>query len=148
MAKKPFNRPHLRVPFDPTTSRFTSVQAGGGKKKFKQHDRASHGAKLQNEFENALPPDEEQDAVIRVEFLSEPGFDLEIQSLDSVRKGGYELLNVRPGAGGVTYATVLIPRKSLKHFRALFSEYIAKNTRKGSPAHQALVESIGTIRRA
>lgn len=148
MAKKLFNRPHLRVPFAPSTSRFTSVQAGGGRKKFKQHDRASHGAKLQNEFENALPQDEEEDAVIRIEFQSEPGFDLELKSLDSARKGGFELLNVRRGAGNVTFATVLVPRKQLKHFRTLFADYIAKNSKKGSPAHQALVESIATIRRA
>jgi hypothetical protein len=148
LGKKPFNRPHLRLPSAPATTSFTSTLAGGGRKKFKLHDRATHGARLKNEFETALPPDEEEHAIIRVEFQSEPGFDLELKSLDSTRKGGFELLNVRSGAGGVTFATVLIPRRQLKRFRKLFTEYISKNTKKGSPAHQALVESIAVIRRA
>jgi hypothetical protein len=132
--------------------KFTSTRAGGGKPRFKQHDRAEHGRRLSDEFEQALPPEEEEDAIVRVEFESEPGFDLQLQSLDSTRKNGFELLSVRVdsdvGRGDTTIATAQIPRAKLKHFRKIFEEYIFQNTRRGSPKHQVLVESIAKIRRA
>ncbi|MBK7859650.1 MAG: S8 family serine peptidase [Archangiaceae bacterium] len=144
---KPYDRPHLFVRKAPSVHGFTSVSAGGGRAKRKEHAREVHGPKLQAQFEKAVATPEDAPRPIRVEFRSEKGFDLKLESLDSSKEGGIELLSVRE-AGGVTYATVLIPPARLKRFRTIFEQYIKENTDKGSPRHSALVDSIAAIRRA
>lgn len=85
--------------------------------------------------------------MFRFEFESEPEFKLELESLESERKG-IELLNVRR-AGDVMLATVLIPRDKLGHFLDLFEDYLTRTRGpKNNPANQSLVESISHVRRA
>jgi hypothetical protein len=144
---KPFNRPHLFIHQPPRAERFTSPASGGGVSRSKARDRASHGAQLKAEFEDALPSGEDEASVFRFEFESEPGFTLELESLESERKG-IELLNVRR-AGDTMFATVLIPRGNLSHFLGLFEDYLAKTRGKNNnPANKSLVESISHVRRA
>ncbi|MBL8912024.1 MAG: S8 family peptidase [Archangium sp.] len=144
---KPYDQPHLMVRKQPITHGFTSVSAGGGREKRKDRDPKVHGKKLEKEFEAAVAEEEDAARPVRVEFQSEPGFDLKLKSLDSTRKGGIELLSVRE-VGDVTFATVLIPPDQLKHFRTLFEKYINEKTAKGSPRNAALLNSISTVRRA
>jgi hypothetical protein len=81
---------------------------------------------LKAEFEDALPPGEDEARVFRFEFESEPGFTLELESLESERKG-IELLNVRRAADTM-FAAVLLPR--------------GKNN---NPANKSLVESAARV---
>jgi hypothetical protein len=144
---KPFNRPHLFIRQPPDAAPFTAPGSGGGSTRSKARDRAAHGAHLQAEFEAALPSEEDGARAFRFEFESEPGFALELESLESERKG-IELLNVRR-AGDTTLATVLIPRDKLGHFLVIFEDYLGKTRgKKNKPANRSLVESISHVRRA
>lgn len=133
---KPYDRPHLVVHKAPITQAFTSISAGGGRTKRKERDPSIHGKKLEAEFEAAVGDADDTGRPVRVEFQSEPGFDLKLKSLDSTRENGIELLSVRQ-EGGVTYATVLIPADRLKRFRTIFEQYINEHTDKGTPRHAA-----------
>lgn len=135
------------MPSAPQTERFTSVHAGGSTPRLSGQDRRSHAGKLAAELDAAIATAEEADRPVRIEFLSEPGFELALASLDSSRPGTYELLSVRQDQG-VTIATVLVARKGIKHFRKAIEEYATKNTRKGRPTHERLVANIAAIRRA
>ncbi|MGE6761213.1 S8 family peptidase [Corallococcus interemptor] len=144
---KPFNRPHLFLQKSPDARPFTAPGSGGGGKRSRSRDRATHGAQLKAEFEAALPDEEETADAFRFEFESEPGFELELGSLESERKG-ILLLNVRR-LGDITFATVLIPRGELKYFLERFEDYLKKSRGpKGNPANKDLVESISHVRRA
>ncbi|WP_395854536.1 S8 family peptidase [Cystobacter fuscus] len=144
---KPFNRPHLFIRQPPDAASFTAPGSGGGGSRSKVRDRVAHGTQLKAEFEAALPSEEDGARAFRFEFESEPGFALELSSLESERKG-IELLNVRR-AGGSTLATVLIPRDKLRHFLVIFEDYLTKTRgAKNNPANMSLVESISHVRRA
>ncbi len=144
---KPRIRRHLFVRDAPLTERFTSVHAGGSKRRPKEQDRPAHADKLEADLDAATAAAEEADRPVRIDFQSEPGFELALESLDSTRPGTYELLSVRRD-GDVTIATVLVERKGIKHFRKAIEEYAAKNTRKGLPARERLIANIAAIRRA
>ncbi|WP_041448613.1 S8 family peptidase [Anaeromyxobacter sp. Fw109-5] len=144
---KPRIRRHLFVRDAPNTERFTSVHAGGGKPRVKAQDRGAHARDLEAELDTAAAAAEDADRPVRIDFHSEPGFELALASLDSTRPGAYELLAVRHD-GDVTIATVLVERKSIKHFRKAIEEYAAKDTRKGLPAHERLIANISAIHRA
>lgn len=143
---KPTDRPHLFLRARAIHERFTSTRAGGGRKKLKDQNRKRHGAKLRDEFEAAVA-EAPEDRPVKVEVRSEPGYELELKSLDSSRAGSFELLSVRMD-GRTTVATVLVPRKALKHFRRTFEEYLTKNTKTGRPSHQNLVANISAIHSA
>lgn len=144
---KPRIRRHLFIRDAPHRERFTSVHAGGRKRRVKVQDRGAHARELEAEFDTATADAEEADRPVRIDFLSEPGFELALASLDSTRPGTYELLSVRHD-GDVTIATVLVERKGIKHLRKAIEEYAGKDTRKGLPAHERLVANIAAIRRA
>jgi hypothetical protein len=120
-------------------------------------DRQAHGAKLSRELRLAW-----QDAQARrtapgavgvassngifLEFRSEPGFSLTVESLERSRHG-IELRNVRVD-GGITLATVFVPDGKLGVFLKLIESYLTKDTEKGRPKHSTLVDSISEIRLA
>ncbi len=83
---------------------------------------------------------------IYLEFNSEPGFDLKFDSL-GFTPSGIELLNVRQ-IEKTTLATCFIPDGKLIHFVKKVSEYLQKDTEKGKPRNQKLIESISDIRKA
>ena len=144
---KPYDRPHLFVQRPPAAEPFKSVQAGGGgKPKLRSHDRAQHGKKLLQELAAAVGAQPLTDTPVRVEFQSEPGFDLTLKSLDSPSRG-LELLAVRE-QDGVTYASVLINRDGLARLQKLVAQYVKETTPQGQPKNQVLIDSIARIRRA
>ncbi len=139
--------PHLLIPTRPEVPRFTSPQAGGGGTRTKSQDRISHGNQLKNEYLTAIE-DPRQEHALRLEFESEPGFDLHLKSLDPNASIGVELLNVRVD-GNVTKATVLVERGRFGHFLQLFEDYLTKTRgKKDGPANKTLVDSIAHVRRA
>jgi hypothetical protein len=81
-----------------------------------------------------------------LQFESDPDFELKLESLESVRDG-IELVAVKK-LDSKMVATCFIPEGKLDHFFKAFSEYLEKNTKKGNPAHQPLVDSISDIKRA
>lgn len=143
-----YDRPHLEVRAPPSSHRFTSVNAGGGREEKRVgRDPKKHGTQLKNEFDQAVATAEDESRPVRVTFQSEPGFDLELESMSSKKENGFELLAVRR-EGEVTFATVLFPVGALKSFRKKFEGYITEATEEGTPRHNALLNSVATIRRA
>lgn len=58
-----------------------------------------------------------------------------------------ELLSIRE-EGEYTYANVFVPDGKLDHFEKYVTEYLEQETPKGKPKHQALLDTIQTIRSA
>ncbi len=131
---------------------------GGPKFRIKQQDRSSHGARLIQWFETAWKESEDRSAIsqstrygVYVDFISEPGSDLVIKSLESI-KSGIRLLNVRNTGAGTnkkTYATVYIPNERKRVFLGKVKKYLEKLVASsGKPSNQKLIDSIGEIRRS
>lgn len=82
-----------------------------------------------------------------LEFESEPGFPLALQSLDR-RSAGIELLAVKD-RGSAVLATVFVPDGALASFEKLVSDYQTElHHRSGRPKNEKLVANIASIRRA
>lgn len=79
-----------------------------------------------------------------LDFQSDPGFKLQLQSLE-IRGSGIELLNSRI-VDQVMHGTVFIPEGKTGIFLRKFEKYATENTTKGIPRHKALTESITAIR--
>ena len=91
---------------------------------------------------------------ITLEFESPPGFELELKSLESDRRG-IELLSARTeDVIGHEHqsqrAIVFVPDSQVGYFLKRFDEYASedKKTKKGNPANQKLVQRIAAVRLA
>lgn len=86
---------------------------------------------------------------IHLEFESEPGFDLELKSLED-RRQGIQLVAVRPSfeREDVTLATVYVPEGKLGAFEKKVRKYAEEDTETGKPRHRKLVARISDIRLA
>lgn len=86
-----------------------------------------------------------------VEFDSQPGVDLKLESLED-RRQGIELMAVTrqlAADGTVTErATVFVPDGAVKHFVGRFDQYATERTKKGEPRHREMVDRIGALRLA
>jgi hypothetical protein len=118
-------------------------------------DRKLHGANLVQEISAAESdasresqdlPAEEKPKGITLDFVSDPGFKLQLQGLE-MRRSGVELRNSRTD-GDVMHATVFVPEQKVALFVKRFENYTTQNNKSGKPKNQQLVESIGAIRLA
>ncbi len=86
-----------------------------------------------------------------VEFDSQPGVELKLESLEDRRKG-IELVAVtkhQTADGVVTErATVFVPDGAVKHFIGRFDQYATERTTKGEPRHREMVDRIASLRLA
>ena len=149
---------HLLITGTANTEFYTSPATGGGSKsKLPPRQRQAHGQRLLNQLNNLRQEAEklleEQIAFgvdagngICLQFESEPDFDLKLESLEVIRSG-IELLAVTK-EDSKTLATVFVPEGKLSFFIKRITAYMEKDTEKGRPRHQQLVESISAIRRA
>lgn len=148
------DRPHIVVPALPVSEPFTLAGAGGGTDKAPfTRDRPDHGRRLTRELQDALAPpgDEPETAGTYITFVSFPGLELALESLDPQSAGEQpELLAVREVEtvdGAVQTATVYIPDGKKEYFLKRLSAYIETATN-DKARHAALVEGIESIRRA
>ena len=83
-----------------------------------------------------------------MEFKSADEFDLKFESLD-IRRGGIELCNFK-GAGSCKSPTVFVPEGKLDLLVNKIRDYSdpSKDTPKGNPRNQELVESIEAVKEA
>jgi hypothetical protein len=81
-----------------------------------------------------------------LDFRSDPGFKLQLQSLE-MRRSGIELLNSRV-VDQVMHATVFIPAGKTGIFVRKFEAYAQKDTPTGKPKNRELTESTTEIRLA
>lgn len=119
-------------------------------------DRVGHASKLLadiqsvEEFTDAAAldaPDLEGPRGVVLDFCSDPGFKLQLESLE-IRRSGIELRNSRT-VGDITHGTVFIPEGKVGIFVRKFEAYATENNpRSGKPKNKSLVESISAIRLA
>ncbi len=86
-----------------------------------------------------------------VTFESWPGFELELKSLDPLRRRTPELLAVHErGADDerVQFATVYVPGGDLGYFLQRLEQYATQDTRTGRPKNANMVERIAALRLA
>lgn len=120
-------------------------------------DRVGHGSKLVTEIraavqaakdELATQPEHEKPKGVCLDFQSDPGFKLQLDSLES-RRSGIELRNSRTDKDGVMHGTVFVPDGKVGNFVRKFERYATENDAKsGKPKNKVLVESIQAVRLA
>ena len=155
------DRRHLFPHRTAATEQYTYAQkVNGAPFKLPPRDRVPHGSKLIGDLHTAqrqagdiaaLQPEEVRPKGIVLQFESDPGFKLQLQSLDA-RQSGIELRNSRIDKSGkqgaIMRAAVFIPDGKLSYFIRRFEAYCNKNRPSGKPWNQKLAESITAIRLA
>lgn len=142
------------------TENYIYPGGGGSEKPLPERNRASHAERLLASLDKVLAEAREREEIpkavalpakkgLNVVFESEPGFDLELKSMED-RRQGIQLVAVResPEAEGVTQATVYVPEGKLGVFERKIRKYAVEDTDAGRPWHQKLVEKISDIRLA
>ena len=149
--------PHIFVSGTEHTYPYTSPSSARRKERRPARNRDAHGRLLATRMTEAideanaarsgapdfgLPKDR-----ITLLFRSEPGFELELKSLES--KSGIELLAVRE-VDRVFEAAVSIPDGQVGYFLRKIEAYLdpSRDGDRGKPKNQRLVESISDVRRA
>ena len=126
-----------------------------GEVRLPPRDRAAHGNSLLEQLNQARQENERQrgmttspDAPGRIvlQIASEPGFELELDSLEP-RSQGVELACFRV-EDDVRYAVIHVPEGKLVYFVRLVERYLSKQTTKGEPQHQKLLSKVAAIRLA
>lgn len=161
MASERFPHLFLAGPSD-SRSDYSSPRRGGDGPRLRAQDRPTHAEEVRRALETAWQQAEERQAVahstrqgVYLEFSSEPGFDLTLKQLESLRSG-IRLLNVRTDendGGAITRATVFIPRDKSSHFLQKAIAYATEDNRPKTdgtttPKNGPLIESIGDVRAA
>ena len=118
-------------------------------------DRQPHAKKLVGEIESAVAqsvedteslPEEAKPKGIVLDFVSDPGFKLRLQSLE-MRRSGIELRNSRTD-NEIMHGTVFVPQSKAGLFIKRFEQYANEDTGSGKPKRKDLVASIAAIRLA
>jgi hypothetical protein len=149
---------HIFLQNPPHSSRFKNPRRGAAGPRIPERDRARHSAYLKGKLEAAWAEAEQRQAIVHVErdgvyldFVSDPGADLVLKSLE-YRRSGIRLLNVRredEGGGQITKATVYVPHLRRGYFLRKITKYAEEEaSRSGKPKNQNLINSISDIRRS
>ena len=159
MENNPFK--HIKLSGPNAHFDYISTQSGGSQTKIPRRNRNQHGRRIirqleqvwqksQNEFLVALP----ERTGIYLEFISSPGFELAIKSLEDLRQG-IRLCNVRTVKRKVkeeeteiTLATVFIPNNKREFFFKKVEQYLTEETKNGKPKNAKLIDSIEELRTA
>lgn len=151
------NRNHIVVPGAPETEPFTTARPGrSGADRPRPTDRVAHGSTLIRRFEKSWekPTTEataEDPQGTLITFISFPGIELAIESLENQGKGEQpELRTVREvwtDEGTVIEATVFIPVGKKRYFLERLEAYV-KAAEAGEKKNASLIDGIDTIRKA
>lgn len=136
-------------------------RGGGGKFLLKSRDRKLHGEWLREQLsliqEQAASLVEQRSAIgvrsdigLSIQFESDPGYPLKVESLEDQRSG-IEVMNVQEMGENekTTFATVYVPEGKLKHFFKIIERYLNEiDKRSKKPKNKKLIESIANIKLA
>jgi hypothetical protein len=134
--------PHLIVDGFFGTERYTAAARRGPDFPLPARDRTAHGTSVreqlikirgENEQNRGAQVDTDTPAPIPIEVRSEPGFVLNLESLEN-RSKGIIVACVRT-EGDVQIATVQIPEGALTHFFKMVEKYLSEDT-KGTEKRQ------------
>jgi len=151
-------RPHFVLSNTSEAKPFTTPRSNRGESpQLPELNRAQHGASLQTQLE-ALKPIADWAAAsqqvmgleggvgLQIQFQSQPGIALAFESLANDTQH-IELLSIRD-EGEYTYANVFVPDGKLAHFEKYVTSYLEEESKTGKPRHQALLDTIESIRAA
>lgn len=148
------DRPHIVEPAPLSSEPFTRMSSGGGGDNLAfVGDRVEHGRRIIAEFEQGWTAPAEATVTdgMYLTFVSFPGLELALESLDSTRTGDSpELVAVREvGATDQTIleATVYIPDGKKQYFLDKLTGYDAAAD-EGKKRNAELIDGIESIRRA
>ncbi len=153
-------RPHILLLDTPKPEKYKYPGSGGSPRPLPPRDRVSHAEYLLGNLDRARSEARTAKEQIKawavpakkgihLEFESEPGFDLELKSLDSRSPKGTQLVTVRESPEHqTTLATVFVPEGQLKRLETKIRKYETEDTTKGRPRNQQLIEKISQIRRS
>jgi len=152
---------HIKLPGPNTSFNYTSVSSGGREHRIPTRNREQHGRRIFQQLEQAWQELENKYLVaypertgIYLEFVSSPGFELIIKSLEDLRQG-IRLCNVRTETRlidnvkeEITLATVFIPNNKRDFFFRKVKQYLSEETKSGKPRNANLIDSIEELRTA
>jgi hypothetical protein len=150
--------PHILLPQQPETSIYRNPRSGRNSLRIKPQNRQYHGKWLKIKLTEAWEKSENELAVyqaerngIYLEFKGEQGYELVINSLESLRSKNQEanirVLNIRE-EDETRYATVYVPKEKKDYFFDKIEEYLVKETNSGNPKNCRLLDNINEIRDA
>lgn len=157
---------NIFLDFAPESISYTSPGSGRGTSN-PMRNRISHAEKLRTELETVWSEVKKNDAErlaiqkpvkdgTYIEFIGEPGFALNIKSMEN-RNEGIKLLNVREykNENGeeetdkkLIKATVFVPKGKEQFFLNRIKSYQQEETEKGNPKYRDLIETISGIKLA
>lgn len=148
------DRPHIVVTAEPRSEPFTIPTGGDGSEgPGFSGDRYRHGSILVQEYERAVATSADEPPALGtyISFISFPGLELALESLDVQRAGEQpELVAVREIAsadGAIQIATVYVPDGKKEYFLKRLTQYV-ESSGEDKARHATLVEGIQSIRRA
>jgi hypothetical protein len=151
--------PHIQIRDTPSSELYRNPSDERYSFRLKPRNRIQHGQRLRAQLaavekavQRALlkaPTEEPAARGIYLEFESDKGFDLKIESLEA-RKQGVELVAVHEEGDKeserLTRATVFAREGKVEYFAKKIDEYLNEETDKGKPLNQPLVDSISSVR--
>lgn len=151
----PQPRRHFILDHTAQTELFQRPVGGGGPKEIPRRNRQDHGSALLQQMEDLKPELErakdiqqhggmEEGFGLQIEFESFPDIELAFESL-AAERSGIELLNVRHEEHK-TLASVFVPDGKLHILENKIKAYLERETAKGEPRNQKLIDAIRSIR--
>jgi hypothetical protein len=151
--------PHLLIRDTPSLESYRNPSDERREFSLKARSGGQHGRKLQSQLsavekaaQRALlraPSAEPSVRGIYIEFESDKGFDLKLESLEA-RKQGVELVAVHEEGDDEsqrqTRATVFVREGKVEYFVKRVEQYLNKKTKTGEPVNKPLIDSIANIR--
>ncbi len=152
---------HIKLSGPNESFNYTSVSSGRDNSRIPSRSREQHGNKIYQQLKQAWQESENEFLVahpertgIYLEFVSSPGFELVIRSLEDLRQG-IRLCNVRTETKNIeneeeeiTLATVFIPNDKRSFFFKKAEQYLSEETESGKPKNARLIDSIEELRTA
>jgi len=159
MESNPFR--HIKLSGPDAHFNYTSVSSRGHEHRLPTRNREQHGNRIYQQLEQVWLETENEFLVaypertgIYLEFISSPGFELIIKSLEDLRQG-IRLCNVRTETrifndeeAEITLATVFIPNNKRDLFFIKIEQYLSEETKSGKPKNANLIDSIEELRTA
>ena len=154
--------PHILLRDTAKPEPYTNPTQGGGSKfLLKSRDRKLHGERLREQLrliqEQAASLVDQHSAIgvrsdigLTIQFESDPGYPLKVESLE-YRRSGIEVMNVQElgETEKTTFATVHVPKGKLEHFFKMIEDYLNEiNKKSQKPKNKKLIESIANIKLA
>jgi hypothetical protein len=152
--------PHLFLPGPTDTRHDFSSPRSGRESSRPSRNRLEHARHIKQQLTTAWAAAHGRQAVahanrdgVYLEFISEPGFDLALKSLENI-KSGIRLLTVRSDGESdeaVTRAAVYVPKAESAHFLSRVEAYASEDNKPKddgtpSPRNAKLVESIADVK--